>query len=118
MPSPTESIRFDAKEDEIGVLAGSLTAFLSDQNVMLMERNVRERGTRRFKKIYSLYSVSQFDQPIDPFELMKTEPLIDIEPRKIDCLINFRPNILREDISFNKLWEQFILTRYHYSRQN
>ncbi len=118
MPSPIEFIRFDAQKDEIDVLAGTLAAFLFDQNVKLIERNVREKGTRRFKQIYSLYSIAQFEQPIDTFELMKTEPLIDIEPGNKDCLINFRPNILKEDFSFNKLWEQFILTRYHYSRQN
>jgi ABC-type sulfate transport system substrate-binding protein len=104
MPSPIESVRFDAKKDEIDVLAGSLVSFLTDQTVMLLQRQIRRRGTRSFVTTYSIYDISGLPQPIDTTHLILTaEPVIDIEPKSSDCLIRIKPQVLNEQFSFDAL---------------
>ncbi len=119
MSSPIEVIRFDSKADEIDVLAGSLASFLKDPSVILLERQIRRRRTGVFVTTYSLYHIGELPQPIDTTQLiLSAKPVVDIEPKSNDCLIKFKPNVLKDEFSFDALWKQFILTRYYFSRQN
>ena len=122
MPLAKEYFPFDAKADEIDALAGSLVSFLQDPNprVVLLNREVTHKKTGRPNPIFSVYQLAPEQEVVNAVDMIaQLTPIIDIELRKKDCLVGIDPGVFRQDeLSWNALWKQFIITRAHFSRIN
>ena len=116
-----ESFPFDAKADEIDVLAGSLISFLQDPNpqVVMLNRQIRNPQTQEFDTFFSIYEIPKNQPAINSSEIVRRDPIINIKLRKQDCLVQINPNVFRGSrLGWNELWNQFIVTRAHFSRRN